>query len=75
MGGLYRIGDGRVIGVVHEFQEVEKHRYFGGADLTGAEETLCVEWRNNHFERVDAKSNERLLYAQSHEPQRIDVRD
>lgn len=74
LGGLYRIGQGRSFGVVHEYAEARARRYFGGADLTGSESTLGVEWRNDLFERVDGENNRRLMYAQEHEPRRIDLR-
>src|SRR5258708_37698749 len=50
LAGLYRVGPGRLIGVVHRGR-----RYFAGAALIGAEQTKVVEWRNNLFAITDGK--------------------
>ncbi len=63
IGGLYRIGPGRMLGVVLEGQ-----RYFSGAKLIGGENVAGIEWRNGLFERVDGKTRRRLLGAQKHQP-------
>lgn len=61
LGGIYRIGHGRLFGVVHENQ-----RYFAGSPLIGAETLPDVEWRNRLFERVDSATKSRLAEAQPH---------
>ncbi len=61
--GLYRIGPGRLFGIVHTDQ-----RYFAGAALTGADALEGIEWRNHLFERVDAATKRRLRGAQQHAP-------
>lgn len=63
LAGLYRIGPGRLFGVVHDGQ-----RYFGGAALVGAEQPAQVEWRNHLFERADGVTRQRLRGAQRHSP-------
>jgi hypothetical protein len=63
LAGLYRIGSGRLFGIVHAGQ-----RYFAGAVLTGAEQLDGVEWRNNLFEIADGKTKRRLSGTQAHEP-------
>lgn len=62
LAGLYRVGPGRLIGIVHKGQ-----RYFAGAALIGAEQTSGVEWRNELFEITDGKSKRRAPGAQVHE--------
>ena len=62
LAGLYRIGPGRLFGIVHANQ-----RYFAGAALTGSEDPEGVEWRNYLFERVDGTTKQRLQSAQRHE--------
>lgn len=61
LGSIYRIGTGRIIGVVHE-----RERYFAGMRLLGNEEPQGVEWRNALFERADGASKKRLPGAQRH---------
>jgi hypothetical protein len=56
---LYRVGNGRLAGIVHD-----KQRYFAGAHLIGEEELGCVEWRNSLFERTDGRTKRRLRGAQ-----------
>lgn len=74
IGGLYRVGGGRLFGVVHEDDKGIKRRYFAGRDLTGRESVSGVEWRNNLFERTDPSQKELLKGAQPHEPRRIELR-
>lgn len=62
LGALYRIGPGRLIGIVHENQ-----RYFAGAHLFGDDAVEQVEWRNGLFERADGATNGRLSGAQVHQ--------
>ena len=64
LAGLYRIGPGRLIGIVHKRQ-----RYFARAALIGAEQTDGVEWRNDLFERTEGKSKKRTPGAQIHNRQ------
>lgn len=61
--GLYRIGAGRMYGIVHGDQ-----RYLAGARLPGYEIPEGVEWRNELFERVDGRRKKILPGAQRHEP-------
>lgn len=63
LAGLYRIGSGRLFGIVHAGQ-----RYFAGSVLTGAERLDGVEWRNNLFEIADGETKRRLSGAQAHKP-------
>ncbi|WP_139360763.1 hypothetical protein [Mycobacterium sp. D16R24] len=60
LGSLYRVGAGRLLGIVHNNQ-----RFFAGSHLIGDEEVSGVEWRNALFERTDGKSKIRLIGAQS----------
>src|SRR5258708_7028877 len=63
LAGLYRVGPGRLYGVIHDGQ-----RYFAGATLIGAEQTETIEWRNHLFERVAGIKKQRLPGAQKHDP-------
>lgn len=63
VGGLYRIGSGRIFGLV-----LDDKRYLSGARLVGREDVTGIEWRNNLFERVDGKKRKRLPGAQKHHP-------
>ncbi|MFD4265577.1 hypothetical protein [Rhodococcus sp. NPDC058481] len=63
LGSLYRIGNGRLLGVVHDNQ-----RYFAGARLLGDEDSLMVEWRNALFEITDGRRKRRMDGAQVHLP-------
>ncbi len=63
ISGLYRIGPGRMLGVVFDGQ-----RYFSGAKLVGGENVASIEWRNGLFERVNGTTRRRLLGAQKHQP-------
>lgn len=62
LGSIYRIGPGRLLGIVHG-----NEKYFAGARLLGAEQVGNVEWRNALFERADGTSKSRLAGAQVHE--------
>lgn len=62
LGSIYRVGTGRLLGIVHE-----KERYFAGVRLLGDEQPQGVEWRNALFERADGVSKRRLSNAQHHE--------
>jgi hypothetical protein len=59
LGSLYRIGAGRLLGIIHDDQ-----RYFAGAHLIGDESLDGIEWRNALFERADGRSKSRLASAQ-----------
>lgn len=59
--GLYRIGNGRPLGVV-----VGKLRYLFGADVTADAIDTEIEWRNELFERVSPATRRRLPSAQRH---------
>jgi hypothetical protein len=59
LGSLYRIGAGRLLGIIHDGQ-----RYFAGAHLIGNETIDGIEWRNALFERADGHSKQRLAGAQ-----------
>ncbi|WP_433534551.1 hypothetical protein ACQPZK_20485 [Micromonospora sp. CA-249363] len=61
LAGLYRIGAGKLFGVV-----VGNQRYFTGSHLPGDEVPAAVEWRNELFERVDGAKRRRLPGAQHH---------
>ena len=63
LGSLYRIGNGRLIGIIHNNQ-----RYFAGAHLLGTERNLPVEWRNELFEITDGQHKTRKRNAQPHQP-------
>jgi len=63
LGSLYRVGDGRLLGVVHNNQ-----RYFAGAHLLGNETILPAEWRNALFEITDGQTKRRRPDAQPHQP-------
>ena len=63
LGSLYRIGGGRLLGIVHNDQ-----RYFGGARLLGDETNLTIEWRNSLFEVTDGHRKKRKYGAQPHLP-------
>jgi hypothetical protein len=62
LGGLYRIGPGRLFGVVYR-----NRRCFAGAVLRATEDYDQIEWRNRLFERVDGRTKERIPKAQPHE--------
>ncbi|MEU8008350.1 hypothetical protein [Micromonospora parva] len=61
--GIYRIGAGRMYGVVHNGQ-----RYFAGSHLPGNEIPEGIEWRNELFERIDGHKKQRLVGGQRHSP-------
>ena len=63
LGSLYRIGNGRLIGIIHNNQ-----RYFAGAKLLGPERNLPLEWRNDLFEIADGQRKIRKSKAQPHQP-------
>lgn len=63
LGSLYRVGNGRLLGIVYG-----DRRYFSGAQLTGSEETGAIEWRNGLFEIADGMRKTRAAGAQRHEP-------
>ena len=63
LGSLYRIGNGRLLGIIHKNQ-----RYFAGARLLGDEAKLPLEWRNALFEVTDGKRKTRKSDAQRHPP-------
>jgi hypothetical protein len=63
LGSLYRIGSGRLLGIVHNNQ-----RYFAGAHLLGSEANLPAEWRNALFEVTDGRRKTRRPDAQQHRP-------
>ena len=60
LGCLYRVGPGRLLGIVHRGQ-----RHYAGAPLIGDEEVEVVEWRNSLFERTDGRSRSRLRDAKA----------
>jgi hypothetical protein len=62
LGGLYRIGPGRLFGVIYHNQ-----RYFAGAPLRTPENPAQIEWRNRLFERMDGSTKKRISNAQRHE--------
>ncbi len=59
LGSIYRIGAGRLLGIVHNDQ-----RYFAGSHLIGDESVHGVEWRNSLFERTDGRTKTRMAGAQ-----------
>jgi hypothetical protein len=59
LASLYRIGAGRLLGIIHQNQ-----RYFAGMHLIGDEAVQDVEWRNELFERADGYTKSRLADAQ-----------
>lgn len=59
LASLYRIGPGRLLGIIHQNQ-----RYFAGMHLIGDEAVEDVEWRNELFERTDGRKKSRLAGAQ-----------
>lgn len=61
LGGIYRVGPARLIGIIQNGQ-----RYFAGAPLIGYEEPSAIEWRNELFERVDGLNKRRFPTAQRH---------
>ena len=61
LAGLYRIGPGRLFGVIYN-----NKRYFAGAALTGSENPDEIEWRNRLFERMDGRTKKRIREAQRH---------
>lgn len=61
LAGLYRIGPGRLFGVIYNNQ-----RYFAGATLMGCENPDLIEWRNRLFERMNGRTKKRILNAQRH---------
>lgn len=68
LGCLYRVGPGRLLGIIHDGQ-----RYFAGTRLIGNEEVDNVEWRNALFERADGRKKSRLSGAQA-QPRPSDLR-
>lgn len=61
LASLYRVGPGRLMGIIHEDK-----RYFGGTRLIGDEFVESIEWRNALFERADGRTKTRLNAAQRH---------
>ena len=61
LGTLYRIGPGKLLGIVHD-----QRRYFAGTRLLGNEAVCEIEWRNALFERADGAAKKRLPSAQAH---------
>jgi hypothetical protein len=61
LAGLYRIGPGRLFGVIYNNQ-----RYFAGATLAGYENPEEIEWRNRLFERMNGRTKKRIAEAQRH---------
>jgi len=59
LASLYRIGTGRLLGIIHRNQ-----RYFAGMHLIGDEAVENVEWRNALFERTDGYTKALLRGAQ-----------
>lgn len=59
LGCIYRIGPGRLLGIIHNSQ-----RYFAGTHLIGDEALEGIEWRNALFERADGQTKQRLPGAQ-----------
>lgn len=59
LGSLYRIGAGRLLGIIHKDQ-----RYFAGTHLIGDEALAGIDWRNALFERADGHTKLRLPGAQ-----------
>ena len=59
LASLYRIGTGRLLGIIHRNQ-----RYFAGMHLIGDEAVGNVEWRNALFERADGSTKSLLSGAQ-----------
>lgn len=59
LGCLYRVGAGRLLGIIHNNQ-----RYFAGAPLIGDEAVGSIEWRNALYERADGRTKLRLASAQ-----------
>jgi len=62
LGGLYRIGPGRLFGVIYNNQQ-----YFAGATLRSSDNFGEIEWRNRLFERMDGDTKKLLNKAQKHE--------
>jgi hypothetical protein len=62
LGGLYRIGPGRLFGVIYNNQ-----RYFAGATLRASGNLDEIEWRNRLFERMDGHTKKRITKAQRHQ--------
>jgi hypothetical protein len=58
LASLYRIGPGRLFGIIHEGQ-----RYFSGMRLLGDEAVDGIEWRNALFERASGRTKSRLAGA------------
>lgn len=61
LGGIYRVGPARLIGIV-----LDNQRYFAGAPLVGYEDSSAIEWRNELFERMDGKRRKPIPVAQRH---------
>jgi hypothetical protein len=61
LASLFRIGTGRLLGIIHRDQ-----RYFAGTHLIGDEAVDKVEWRNALFERTDGRTKALLSGAQPH---------
>lgn len=62
LAGLYRIGPGRLFGIIYNNQ-----RYFAGATLKDSEYLDQIEWRNRLLERMDGRTKRRISDAQRHE--------
>jgi hypothetical protein len=60
LASLYRIGAGRLLGIIHRNQ-----RYFAGMQLIGDEAVETVEWRNARFERADGRTKSLLSGARA----------
>lgn len=63
LGSIYRIGNGRLLGVVHNNQ-----RYYAGAHILGREDADSIHWRNALFEVTDGRLKRRRIGAQLHTP-------
>jgi hypothetical protein len=59
LASLYRIGPGRLFGIIHK-----ERRYFGGTELIGDEAVDGIDWRNALFEHADGRTKSRLAGAQ-----------
>lgn len=61
MACLYRVGNGRILGIIHN----EKLNIYGHT-VESIPENSNIEWRNDAFERVDHLTMKRLQNAQPH---------
>lgn len=59
LGCLYRIGGGKILGVVNDCK-----RYYAGSALVGKEDVDRIEWRNSTFERVSGSTKKLVVGAQ-----------